>query len=106
MAQVTHISTDPACSEHEPPRTWWQRLRFDRARGKACPVCASTQGKHEFDVYDGASGTACTRMVIEDGDGVECGLPADHPIHAVDHKHRWVFDGYFWHRCSTCGAVS
>ena len=103
MAEIAHTSTDPACSEHKPPRTWWQRRRFDRARGEVCPVCVSG---HKFDVYEGASGMVCTRMVIEDGDGVECGLPADHPVHAVAHEHQWVFDGYFWHRCSTCGVVS
>lgn len=59
---------------------------------------------HSFDAYDGATGRTCTRMVIEDGDGVECGLPADHPVHG--HKHDWVFDGYFWHHCRDCGAVS
>ena len=25
---------------------------------------------------------------------------------ATVHSHEWVFDGYFWHRCATCGAVS
>lgn len=59
---------------------------------------------HLFDAYDGATGNTCTRMVIEDGDGVECGLPPEHPIHI--HEHSWVFDGYFWHRCSKCGRVS
>lgn len=22
------------------------------------------------------------------------------------HVHEWVFDGYFWHYCRICGAVS
>lgn len=103
---AAHVTTDPTCSKHEPPRTWWQRWRFDRARGRACPACVRDRDKHEFDVYDGASGRVCTRMVIEDGDGVECGLPAGHPIHALGHEHEWVFDGYFWHRCRGCGAIS
>lgn len=21
-------------------------------------------------------------------------------------RHRWVFDGFFWHRCAACGAVA
>lgn len=21
-------------------------------------------------------------------------------------RHRWAFDGYFWHRCVNCGRVS
>lgn len=36
---------------------------------------------HPFDAYGCATGRTCTRMVIEDGDGVECGLPPNHPVH-------------------------
>ena len=37
--RVRHATTDPTCSWHEPPRNWWQRRRFDRARGRACVIC-------------------------------------------------------------------
>jgi hypothetical protein len=33
------------------------------------------------------------------------------PVRALDERchpedHDWVFDGYFWHVCDICGAVS
>lgn len=60
--------------------------------------------RHEFDPgYTGMS-EACNRLVLRDDYGDDCGLPREHPIHV--HEHAWVFDGYFWHRCSTCGEVS
>jgi len=34
-----HVTTDPACARHRPPRTWWQRWRFGRGRGFSCLVC-------------------------------------------------------------------
>ena len=34
-----HRRTDPACTEHREPRTWWQRRRYDRARGHSCTYC-------------------------------------------------------------------
>jgi hypothetical protein len=36
-----HTPTDPACAWHREPRIWWQRWRFDRARGIECDVCMS-----------------------------------------------------------------
>lgn len=37
--KLEHQRTDPLCVEHEPPRTWWQRRRFNRGRGLACILC-------------------------------------------------------------------
>ena len=37
---------------------------------------------HRFEAFDGASGRACTAMVLRDGYGEDCGLPADDPIHS------------------------
>ena len=34
-----HQTTDRACVAHRQPLTRWQRRRFDRARGKPCPLC-------------------------------------------------------------------
>jgi hypothetical protein len=39
-----HVPTDPACRLHRPPVTRWGRWRFDRARGKGCPVCVPRRG--------------------------------------------------------------
>lgn len=36
---------------------------------------------HPFEAFDGASGLACTAMVLRDGHGADCGLPAAHPDH-------------------------
>lgn len=30
----------------------------------------------------------------------------DAPETCYPEDHDWVFDGYFWHVCDTCGAVS
>lgn len=43
---------------------------------------------HVFEAFDGASGRACTKMVLRSGpDGIgygeDCGLPPDHPKHAL-----------------------
>lgn len=36
---MKHVKTDPACLHHRPPRTWWQRWRFERGHGHECPIC-------------------------------------------------------------------
>lgn len=38
-AGLVHRTTDPVCIEHVPPRTWWQRRRFNRGRALACMIC-------------------------------------------------------------------
>jgi len=39
-------------------------------------------GRHEYEVFEGASGMVCTAMVQDiRGDGDSCGLSASHPIH-------------------------
>lgn len=37
---------------------------------------------HPFDA-EGFTGYACSQMVMRDGGGDLCGLPSDHPLHAV-----------------------
>lgn len=49
--------------------------------GGSHPETAPELGHHVFEAYDGASGYACTAMVLRDGHGTDCGLPADHPVH-------------------------
>lgn len=41
----------------------------------------NTISPHEFEVFDGASGMVCTAMVLRDGHGDACGMPATHPVH-------------------------
>lgn len=36
-----HRTTDPACTLYVEPRTWIQRLRFERGRGRSCPICSN-----------------------------------------------------------------
>lgn len=40
-----------------------------------------TDHPHEFETFEGASGFACTAMVMRDDAGTDCGLPAADPIH-------------------------
>lgn len=46
--------------------------------------------------------------VIDIGDGEWLTLAELRGAHSerLEHEHEWVFDGYFWHRCATCGRVS
>ena len=37
-----HVTTDPKCIRHRPPRDRWQCWRFDRGRGRICPICRVT----------------------------------------------------------------
>ena len=39
IREERHRTTDPACVLHEAPRTRWARWRFERGRGRPCPVC-------------------------------------------------------------------
>lgn len=39
---------------------------------------------HEFEAFDGASGYVCTRMILRDGYGEDCGLPASDPVHTSE----------------------
>ena len=34
-----HRRTDPGCMRHRLPRTAFGKWRFERARGRECPVC-------------------------------------------------------------------
>ena len=34
-----HRTTDPLCRHHRRPANWWQRRKFDRARGRVCSPC-------------------------------------------------------------------
>lgn len=36
-----HRTTDPACTLYVEPRTWIQRMRFERGRGRSCPICSN-----------------------------------------------------------------
>ena len=45
VPNARHITTDPACQFHRPPRNWWQRHRFDRMRGRACIGCMTWRAR-------------------------------------------------------------
>lgn len=38
-----HTTTDPACQQHELPRTRWQIRRYDRRRGVPCLPCMTAR---------------------------------------------------------------
>lgn len=39
MHNERHRTTDPACTRHRVPPTWWGRQRYDRGRGRSCAPC-------------------------------------------------------------------
>lgn len=66
---MKHVKTDPACLRHCPPRTWWQRWRFERAHGRECPLCMLGLNIAQ---WIESSGPAWTDRV-PDGDGPNTG---------------------------------
>lgn len=44
-----HRTTDPACVHYIPPKGWWQRRRYDRARGQSCTTCADAKAQPVVD---------------------------------------------------------
>ena len=40
-----HLDTDPACRYYVAPRTWWQRRKHDRARGRSCWICTHAKAQ-------------------------------------------------------------
>jgi hypothetical protein len=69
------------------------RLPFPLLMGEPIPT-------HPFESFDGASGYSCTAMVMRDGGGDQCGLPAGvHPSREL------VEAGKAHGPCYICGAV-
>lgn len=56
-----------ASTQHRAPRTWWQKTRYDRARGRGCEKCTSP-GIRYLDGgtwYDGADRPIRTATHVE-----------------------------------------
>jgi hypothetical protein len=57
-----------------------ERLDEAMARPPRTPRPSPSRA-HAFEAYDGSSGFACTAMVMREGHGEDCGLPASDPAH-------------------------